>query len=399
MNVRLSGNEEKYVLEVLQNGFRGTYGSVFVSRLEEEIKKQYGVEFAISFNNGTATMHAALEALGVGVGDEVIVPPLTMASTAFVVMQANATPVFADVDRETFCISPDSIKQQITEKTKAIITVALYGLSPDMDAIQELVSGTNIKIIEDNAETYFSKYKNRLVGTIGDCSSFSFQSSKHLTSGEGGVVLTNDEKLATSIRRIQSLGYAGVGPSKAKISKLEIQEPGYDRHICMGWNYRMPELCAAVALGQVERANELVSRRVDSANLFKEVLDETKCDWLIPQRSDPEYFNSYWAFSCKMTRDDITWTQFRDKFMSFGGRGIYSAWKLTYLEPMFTNHNFLGRERFMSNQRLDQYKMGLCPVAESIVGQIMQFKTNFWDLSEAEVEALALRKTIEHFDG
>ena len=177
MNKRLVGNEKKYINEVLESEFRVSSGSKFVSLLEKKLAEQYKAKFAICFNNGTSTMHAALEAFGIGVNDEVIVPPITMASTAFVVLQANATPVFADIDPDTFCISPESIRSRITNKTKAIITVALYGLSPDIDAIKDVIGERDIKIIEDNAETYLSTYKGRLVGVLGDCSSFSFQSS------------------------------------------------------------------------------------------------------------------------------------------------------------------------------------------------------------------------------
>ena len=186
-----------------------------------------------------------------------------MSATAFAVLQANATPIFADVDTETFVIKSEFISEKITSKTKAIITVALYGLCPDMDNINKIAKAKNIKVIEDNAECFLGKYKNKLVGTLGDCSSFSFQSSKHLTR-EGGIVLTNDIVLAENIRKVQSLGYAGVSAKKSKITKLDIQDLNYLRHTSMGWNYRMPELCCAVALAQVERIDELVDIRINA---------------------------------------------------------------------------------------------------------------------------------------
>ena len=180
------------------------------------------MEFAISFMNGTCTMHAALEAAGVGPGDEVIVPPLTMSSTTFVVLQAHAVPVFADVDPDTFQIDPASIRERVTSRTKAIIPVALYGLSPDMDAIMQIAKEHNLVVIEDDAEAITNTYKGKKIGTIGHISSFSFQSSKHLTSGEGGMIVTNDETLANNIRRFNSLGYAGVGSRKRTIIKTPI---------------------------------------------------------------------------------------------------------------------------------------------------------------------------------
>ena len=211
---RVYGNELKYLQEVLESDFRSSLGSTMMSRFEQSFARKFGVEYAISFVNGTATMHAALEAKGVGPGDEVIVPPLTMSATTFAVLQANATPIFADVEEDTFQISAKSIAERITPRTRAIITVALYGLSPDMDAINDIAKTHKLFVVEDNAECFLGRYKGRLVGTLGDCASFSFQSSKHVTSGEGGVLITQDLQLAENVRRVQSLGYAGVGAKK-----------------------------------------------------------------------------------------------------------------------------------------------------------------------------------------
>jgi len=158
---RIFGNEEKYVLEVLSTDFRSSSGSTMMRKFEEAFAKRFDEPYAISFVNGTATMHAALEAMGIGPGDEVIVPPLTMSATTFAVLQANATPVFADVDAQTFQIDADSIAARITSNTRAIITVALYGLSPDMDAIMGLAKKHNLKVIEDNAECFLGQYKNK----------------------------------------------------------------------------------------------------------------------------------------------------------------------------------------------------------------------------------------------
>jgi perosamine synthetase len=258
---RIGANELTYVQEVLRTEFRSSSGSTFMRRLEEAFAKRFNSTYAISFVNGTATM-----AMGVGPGDEVIVPPLTMSATTFAVLQANATPVFADVDPETFQIDSASIAARITPRTKAIITVALYGLSPDMDPIMALAKQHGLKVIEDNAECFLGEYKGRLVGTLGHCSSFSFQSSKHLTSGEGGIVLTEDRELAENIRKVQSLGYAGVGATKARITKKDIQDPDYSRHVTMGWNYRMPELCCAVALAQNFTTGSCLRRLVRSTS-------------------------------------------------------------------------------------------------------------------------------------
>lgn len=395
-NRRLFGNEEKYVREVLATEFRSSLGSVMTSRLESQFAKTFGGKYAIAHVNGTATMHALLEAWGVGPGDEVIVPPLTMSATTFAVLQASATPVFADVDPDTFQISAPSIRERVTDKTRAIITVALYGLSPDMDPIMEIAAAHKLKVLEDNAECFLGRYKGRMVGTLGHASSFSFQSSKHLTSGEGGMVLTDSLELAERVRKVQSLGYAGVSATKGKITKKDIQDPDYARHVTMGWNYRMPELCAAVALAQLENIEPLVNRRMEVAALLNEAI--AGCEWLVPQMVPQDYVNSYWTYVVQMRHPRLTWHQFRDRFVVNGGDGVYAAWMLTYLEPMFRDMKLLGREKFVSKENAARYRPGLCPVAEDLQKRLVQFKTDYWDISEAHRQAEILAKTVAQLD-
>jgi perosamine synthetase len=392
---RIFGNELKYLKEVLASEFQSSKGSMMMKRLEDAFAERFGVKYAVSFINGTATMHAALEARGIGPGDEVIVPPLTMSATTFAVLQANATPIFADIDPDTFQISAASIAERITAKTRAIITVSLYGLSPDMDPILQIAKKHGLFVLEDNAECVLGRYKGRMVGTLGDCASYSFQSSKHLTSGEGGMVITSDLDLAERIRRVQSLGYAGVGATKGKITKTDIQDPDYSRHVSLGWNYRMPELCAAVALAQLENMDELVKRRVEAARMFEDAA--RGFDWLVPQYVGKDYEHSYWTWVVRLDRADISWHQFRDRFVKNGGDGIYAAWKLTYLEPMFRNMKLLGRDQFIAEENRTKYREGLCPIAEKIAPRLLQFKTNYWDITAAEKQAGILRTTVQSF--
>ncbi len=390
---RLYGNEEKYVLEVLDTQFRSSKGSLMTSRLEASFAEKFGSKYGIAFVNGTATMHALLEAKGIGPGDEVIVPPLTMSATTFAVLQANATPVFADVEPDTFQISASSIKERITPNTKAIITVALYGLTPDMDPIMALADEHDLFVLEDNAQCFLGKYKGRMVGTLGHAASYSFQSSKHIASGEGGMVITDDPELADRTRKVQSLGYAGVGAAKGKITKADIQDPTYERHVIMGWNYRMPELCSAVALAQMENIEELVNVRIEAANRF--MAAAKGCDWLIPQVTPDDCTNSYWTIVFKLDHPEHSWNKVRDTFRDLGGDGVYGAWQLTHLEPMFRDLTLLGRERFISDENKALYKRGLCPVAEDLQPRLMQFKTNYWDLAKADEQADILAQTIK----
>lgn len=209
-------------------------------------------------------------------------------------------------------------------------------------------------------------------------------------------MLTDDLSYAESIRKVQSLGYAGVGADKSKITKRDIQDPDYSRHVTMGWNYRMPELCCAVALAQTENIDALVGRRIEVARIFEDATREFH-HWFTPQFTGPEFMNSYWTWVACIRNPEVSWHEFRDRFTAAGGDGIYSAWKLTYLEPMFTNQTLLGRERFISADNLLRYRKGLCPVAEFLQPRLVQFKTNYWDLSRAHQQAEILQKTLSTF--
>ena len=216
---RFSELEKKYVLDVIDNEFSTSKNSIYNNKLEATFANRFNSKFAIGHCNGTATLHVALMACGVKAGDEVIVPALTMSSTSIPVVLMGAIPVFADSDIDTFQISAESIEKCITPKTKAIITVALFGLAPDYDKILEICKKHNLALIEDNAECFLGEYKGKLVGEFGDIASFSFQASKHLTCGEGGMLTTNSEELADSIRRLNCLGYAGVSAKGIVLQK------------------------------------------------------------------------------------------------------------------------------------------------------------------------------------
>ena len=388
---RISHVERKYVEEVLNSQFRASTNVNMMAKLEKKFAQVFNMPFAISFINGTATLHTALISAGVGYGDEVIVPPLTMASTSLAVLQSNAIPVFADIDPTSWTIDPLSIKKNITPRTKAIITVSIYGLSPDMDAIMEIAHQHKLFVLEDNAQCFLGYYKNKLVGTMGHASSYSFQSSKHMTSGEGGMIITGDKELAEKIRRLNTLGYKAVGANanQSKISKFDIQSPDYERHSSIGWNYRMPELCAAVALGQLERLHLFVDMRQQIAKLYDEVLSD--CNWLTSQQSNYDCIHSYWSYVLKLSKDtSLSWHQFRNKFVDFGGDSIYGAWQLTYLEPAFCKKQFFSMQQ-------QQFQKGLCPIAEKTQPFLLQFKTNYLKMEKASKQAEALLKTVHYF--
>lgn len=388
---RVGRLEEQLVRQVLKSEFRSSKSVGMLAKAEQAFSELLGVEHSIGCVNGTATLHVALEALGIGAGDEVIVPSLTMSATCFSVLQANATPVFADVDRDTWQIDPESVRALITPRTRAIMTVALYGGAPDYSRLLE-VAGP-IPIIEDNAEALGATYDGRPLGSFGVFSSYSFQASKHLSAGEGGMVCTNDALLAEEARLVQTLGYAAVRSSSTrKIPKSVIQNPQYLRHESLGWNYRMPEITAAVVLGQVMRSSKLIAPRLRAA----EAIEETICStlWLKPQQHYPEVRSSYWAFGATLEGDDVSWDAFTSTFRKHGGKGIYAAWALGYQEPAFQSLSLLGREKLLTRPASELFSPGTTPVAESLQRKILAFRTNEWSAAGLRTQVTALRKTI-----
>lgn len=388
---RFTDLEKHYVIDVINNEFNTSKNSIYNNKLEGLFAEKFSVRFAIGHSNGTATMHTALAALRVSAGDEVIVPPLTMSSTSLSVLHNGSVPVFADVDPATFNIDAGSIERVITPRTKAVITVALYGLTPDYENIIKVCRKYGLYLIEDNAECFYGLYKGKPAGQFGDFASFSFQASKHLTCGEGGMLISNDEQLADNARRFSCLGYAGVSAKQGKITRNDIQDPNYSRHMSFGFNYRMSELQAAAALGQLERAEELVENRIAVAGIFDEVVLNSG---LLTRQSEPDgYVNSYWSYSMILNtgKPGEDWYKFRDLFQKNGGDGFYAAWKLTYNEPLFLN---IVQKYPAVWQR---YETGLCPVAEYLQPRMIQMKTNYWDLDEAVKQAEILAKTIQQF--
>jgi perosamine synthetase len=302
-----------------------------------------------------------------------------MASTAFAVVHAGATPVFADVDARAWTLDADAVRRVLTQNTKAIMPVSLFGAAPDMDALMQVAREHGLFVLEDAAECFLGTYGGRTIGTIGDAGSYSLQSSKHLTSGEGGVIVTDDEDLADRIRRFSGLGYAALGATTGKIARETIQDPDYIRHVSVGFNYRMPELCAAVALAQTERIDELVAVRVRAAESLNEAA--STAGWLTPQTVLPGSRHTYWSYAVALDHPDITWHEFRDAFVAEGGDGIYAAWRLNYREPAFE----------------DLAEGVSCPVAERLQSRLLAFKTNYWSEVELEEQAEALTRTIQHF--
>ncbi len=377
------GNELKYIEKVLNSESWSATGGNWNNALEKAFCEKLGVKYAIAMNSGTATLHSALVAMGVGPGDEVISPALTVIMDSTATIHAGATPVYADVNYWTLNIDHEKIEKAITEKTKAIIAVGLYGLPPDMNAIMKIAKKHNLVVIEDNAQCISGEWKGRLAGTMGDMASFSFENSKHLSCGEGGILVTNNEKYAEKARKMAGHGYKHLRADEGRVRLREddFQRPDYKRIDTVGWNYRLNEFSAAIALAQLERLDELVEMRVKSASLFKEVMEE--CDYLKPQYVPSECKHSYYTLGVRYEGEEsigVSWLEFRKSYISNGGDGIYGACALPYQEPVFEGKLF-----------------GNCLIAEIVQPMLMQFKTNYRDMKLVERKARALEKTIEDY--
>jgi perosamine synthetase len=252
----LDGNEKKYVLDCLDTGWISGSGR-YVDDFEREFATFCGVEHAVSVANGTAGLHVALLALGVGPGDEVIVPDLTYVASANAVTYCGAKPVLADVDPVTWTLDPQDVARKISPATRAIMPVHLYGHPADIDPILELASVHHLSVVEDAAEAHGAEYKGRRVGGLGDVGVFSFFGNKIITTGEGGMITTDDKKLADKIRLLK-----GQGMDPARRYWFPI----------VGYNYRMTNIQAAIGLAQLERIHWFIERKREIAALYDEAM-------------------------------------------------------------------------------------------------------------------------------
>ena len=393
---KYTGNELQYLKDVLN--FIPPKGETWCLSLEKEFASLFGAKYAIAMNSGTSTLHAALEAVGVGYGDEVIVPALTVIMNTTTVWQCNAIPVYADIDPDTFLIDPVDIERKITAKTKAIVVVSLYGLPCDMDKINEISKKYNIPVIEDHAQCFLGEYKGDVAGVSNSFSSWSFENVKHMSSGEGGILLTNDEVLATKARKVGGHGYRNLNASGGRIkfnNEYTVQDPSYKRHDKFGINYRLSEFQAAIAVAQLEELQNKVEKRIKVSNLFLNEMAE--CDFLIPQKVPSNCIHSYYTLGVRyegLEKIGVTWQEFRNKYVELGGDSFYAAWSVPYLEPVVVNREYEGRCPVYKNV---VYEKGLCPVAESIQPKLMQFKTNYRNFDEAKEKARILRETIKYY--
>jgi len=350
-----------------------------ITELERKFAEKIGTKHCIAMNSGTSALHAALYAMGVDIGDEVISPALTVVMNTFATMYLGAIPIYVDVDPDTFLIDPKEIEKAITPDTKAIQVVGLFGLPCNIEPIMEISKKYGIPVLEDNAQCFLGRHKNGTIsGSQSTMAMFSTESSKHISCGEGGFLVTNDTDLALKARKFAGLGYQTlrVDEGRPKLSKELFHMPDFKRHDTIGFNYRMPQLCVEALGPQVENLEEVVNLRIHNAKAFDDVL--SKYDFFKAQKSDG-YVNSYWTYAT-LYSGSIPWLELYKRFRANGGEGFHGSLSLPY------------KELFMQGSPFADVS---CPVAEFLQPNLMLFHTNFKTQEALDEQIVALKKTLD----
>ena len=380
--------EEDLVLKALRSGCLSRNGGTMVRRLEQEFAAAIGVEHAVACSSGTACVHLAVAALDLEPGDEVIVPPITDIGSILPVLWQNAVPVFADVDPLTMVLDPASVESNITQRTKAVIAVHLAGIPCPMDELLAICKRHGIVLIEDCSQAYWAEYKGRLVGSMGDMACFSLQQSKHITCGEGGLMVTSNADFAR-----RALLFSD------KAWPRDSGTLGSCRFMFLSQNYRMSELNGAVALAQLLKIESVVERRRQrAAQLIRELEGvEGVASPMIP----PQLKHSFWLFMLRVKYSQVDVGAFGDALVAEG----VPAWVRyivdpLYLSPIFTGPRTYGTSGYPFTAYGRQvYARGLCPASEQALAQVIaiQWNENYTEQHVQQI-ASAIRKVAAHFN-
>jgi len=353
--------EKKQILEVLDSGNLSTFiaspgenflGGKKIKEFEKKFSEKIGTKYGIAFNSASSALHAAVVSVGVNPGEEVIVPPYTFTSTATSSLMHNAIPVFCDVKDDIYCIDPKKIEKILSSLSKAIIPVHLFGHPCDMDEILSIAKKNNLKVIEDCAQAPGATYKGKSVGTIGNCGVFSFQETKNIMTGEGGMLLTNDEDIANTARMVRNHGEMVLPTLKKRTYKSEF----------LGWGYRMTELEASLGVAQVQKLDFLNDERIKLCNYLANEIN--KIDGLRHVKYD-FVKHVYYIFSFSYNEEKIGIP--RDVFCeALNAEGIPCSGgyvKPLYLNPLYQEKRAFAYKHYSGNVN---YEKGICPVAEQL---------------------------------
>ena len=333
----LSGNEKKYLQECIDTGWISSEGP-FIEKLESGLCMQTGRKHAFAVCNGSAALELAIKAVGIKPGDEVIMPTFTIISCAFAVIRAGANPVYVDAAPHTWNMKVENIEALITEKTKAIMAVHIYGLTVNMDSVLEIARKHNLKVIEDAAEVIGQTYNGKPCGSFGDISTLSFYPNKHITTGEGGMVLTDDPQVAERCSSLRNLCF---GKTDRFI------------HENQGWNFRMSNLQAAVGVAQVERLTKTIQKKREIGKLYQEALAGIE-NFTLPLSKTKYCENIYWVFGMVSNypkRNAKYWM----RKLAETGIGTRPFFYPLHMQPCFKNYLQTDRPHLPDSERLAEY--------------------------------------------
>lgn len=323
-----------------------------VDEMERTCAEYVGAKYAVAVSNGTAALHCACLAAGIGPGDEVITTPLTFAASANCVLYCGAKPVFADINPETYNISPESIREKITEKTKAIIAVDFTGQAVQHREIKKICDEHNLLFIEDAAHALATSYAGKKVGSLADMTCFSFHPVKTITSGEGGLITTNDERF---YKKLVLAHTHGITHDEEMMEEYPHEGPWYYEQISLGYNYRLTDFQAAMILSQMKKLDNFVKRRKEIVKKYDEAF--SKIPELIVQKEIPESDTCRHLYIIQLRLDRLTCTR-REFFDAMSAENVQC--QIHYVPVYwFPYYEHMG------------YKKGLCPNAEKVYGGIM----------------------------
>lgn len=387
--------EKQAVLAVLESGRLSTFiaapgqfflGGEKIKRFESEFAAYHGVKYAVSFNSATAALHAAVVAVGVQPGEEVIVPPYTFTSTATCALMHNAIPVFADIQEVIYCLDSKAVEQAISPLTRAIIPVHLFGHPADMDSLMAVARQHNLKVIEDCAQAPGATYKRRLVGTIGDCGIFSFTESKTIMTGEGGMLITNEPEIAEVAQMVRNHGEV----------ILESQKERSYTSTILGWNYRMTEIEAALGIVQLSRLNDLNAHRIALADYLSKHIQDLP--GLKPPTVYPDCKHVYFVYPFRY--DEKAAGLSRSEFVkALAAEGIPVG--AGYVRPLYLSPIYQEKKpaAFQLYKGTARYEKGMCPVAEAmherelLLFGVMRPPATFADMDDI---IAAMKKVLEN---
>ena len=343
--------------EFLASWSKEFYGGKYVRKFEKKLRTFYGVKHAIVLNSWTSGLVAAVGSLDIEPGDEIIVTPWTMCATATSILHWNAIPVFVDINPKTFCINLDDLKKKINKKTKAIMSVDIFGMAANIKAIKKIIKNKDIKIISDSAQSPYSFNNNKLAGTEADIGGYSLNYHKHINTGEGGIIVTNSNYYADRIRLIRNHGEAVVEDMKFKnINNI------------IGHNFRMGEIEAAIGIEQLKKLKKLVLSRQSIAKLLTNGLK--KLNGIITPDLKSKGTHSFYVYPIVLDLEKIKCPRkiIYNSLIKEGMQGLTEGYALLHRLPMFQKQIAYGTKNFpwSLNKKKYSYKNGICPIAENL---------------------------------